>query len=538
MINKKYCHLMRSKSNTANKPAYRTGRLFLLILMLILLSAHSLFAQQKTSAHPNIIFFLVDDMGWQDTSVPFWDSITPANKKFHTPNMERLAKQSMKFTNAYANSICTPSRVSLMSGMNAARHQVTNWTAFRDKPVDGKDSLLQIPAWNVNGLSPILNQSKSVYATPLPQILKDNGYYTIQCGKAHFGAYQTIGADPLDLGFVKNVGGSAAGNPASYLAEDDFGYDSTHFILQADIPNMKQYWGSPTFLTEDLTKEAMLAMDTAQIKKKPFFLYMAHYAVHLPYNSDKRFIQKYLDAGYTKQEAAYCALVEGMDKSLGDLMDYLAAHDLSKNTIIIFMSDNGGFSHPPREGQSNTQNYPLRGGKGSLYEGGVREPMIVCWPGVAKPASVNKQYTIIEDFYPTILEMADIKNFKTVQKIDGQSIVPYLKNVSMVNNKRSLIWNFPNDWAGGNLGEDNAWLTAIRQGDWKLIYFEKYGRLELYNLKKDIKEEHDLSKQFPQKTKEMATLLTKKLKSSNAQMPSYKATGKQVPWPDEIAGYK
>ncbi|MEO6904990.1 MAG: sulfatase/phosphatase domain-containing protein, partial [Ginsengibacter sp.] len=191
-----------------------------------------------------------------------------------------------------------------------------------------------------------------------------------------------------------------------------------------------------------------------------------------------------------------------------------------------------------REGKDNTQNYPLRGGKGSLYEGGIREPMMVKWPGITNSGTTNDQYMIIEDFFPTLLEMAGIKNYKTVQKIDGQSIVPYLKNSELSNNKRSLIWNFPNDWAGGNLGEDNSWLTAIRQGDWKLIYFEKYGRLELYKVKKDIKEDHDLSKEFPKKTKEMALLLTQKLKAYNAQMPFYKATGKQVPWPDEISNVR
>jgi arylsulfatase A-like enzyme len=491
----------------------------------------------KAQKRPNIIFFLVDDMGWQDTSVPFWDSSTVQNKKFHTPNMERLAKQSMKFTNAYANSICTPSRVSLMTGMSAAQHRVTNWTAYKDGAVDAADSMLKIPDWNVNGLSPIPNQSKSVYATPLPQILKDNGYYTIQCGKAHFGAYATIGANPLNLGFVKNVGGSAAGNPASYLAEDDFGYDPTHYKLQADIPNMTQYWKTPTFLTEDLTKEAILAMDTAQLEKKPFFLYMAHYAVHLPYNADKRFVQKYIDEGYTKSEAAYCALVEGMDQSLGKLMDYLEKNNLTKNTILIFMSDNGGYSHPPREGNDNTQNYPLRGGKGSLYEGGVREPMMVKWNGVTRPGSVCKQYMIIQDFYPTLLDMAGIKNYKTVQQIDGKSLVPYLKDAGLKDNERSIVWNYPNDWAGGDLGQDNSFLTAIRKGDWKLIYFEKYGRLELYNLKNDIKEQNDLSKQFSKKTKELAHLLTQKLKMYKGQMPSFKKTGKQVPWPDELVGH-
>lgn len=489
----------------------------------------------KAQNRPNIIFFLVDDMGWQDTSVPYWDSTTGQNKKFHTPNMERLAQRSMKFTNAYATSICTPSRVSLMSGMNAAHHRVTNWTAYKDAAVDAKDSLLKIPDWNVNGLSPIPGNLKSVYVTPLTQILKNNGYYTIQCGKAHFGAYGTIGANPLNLGFIKNIGGSAAGNPASYLGEDDFGYDSNKYKLQADIPNMQQYFKTPTFLTEDLTKEAILAMDTAQLEKKPFFLYMAHYAVHLPYNADKKFVQKYIDKGYTEPESAYCALVEGMDESLGELMDYLDRNNLAKNTIIVFMSDNGGYSHAPREGKNNTQNYPLRGGKGSLYEGGVREPMMVKWNGITRPGSVCKQYMIIQDFYPTLLDMAGVKNYKTVQQIDGKSLLPYLKNPNLKDNARSLIWNYPNDWAGGDLGPDNSFLSAIRQGDWKLIYFEKYGRLELYNLKSDMGEQHDLSKQFSEKRNELARLLTQQLKLYKAQMPSSKKTGKQVPWPDEIS---
>jgi arylsulfatase A-like enzyme len=505
-------------------------RTILFFSLLMLLSQKGVAQQAK----PNIVFFLVDDMGWEDTSVPFWDSVTAANKKFHTPNMERLAASSLKFTNAYANSVCTPTRVSFLSGMNAAHHRVTNWTAYKDKGPDGKDSLLSVPEWNVNGLSPVPGDARAVYATTLPQILKNNNYYTIQCGKAHFGAYQTPGADPLQLGFVKNIGGSAAGNPASYLAEDDFGYKPDRFILQADIPNMKQYWGTPTFLTEDLTKEAMLAMDTAQLLHKPFFLYMAHYAVHLPYSADKRFIQKYLDRGIPKAEAAYCALVEGMDKSLGDLLDYLDTHHLTENTLVVFMSDNGGFSHSPRQGAQNTQNYPLRGGKGSLYEGGIREPMMVRWPGITQKNTTCSQYIQVEDFYPTLLEIAGIKKYKTAQETDGVSIVPYLKNPLFSDNKRALVWNYPNDWNGSVYGTDNAWMTGIRQGDWKLICFEKFGRLELYNLKNDIKEAHDLSAENPGKTKELAKLLTKQLKKYKAQRPVFKATGKEVPWPDEL----
>jgi arylsulfatase A-like enzyme len=495
---------------------------------------HITTAQHTTSVHPNIIFFLVDDMGWEDTSLPFWDSVTVANGKFHTPNMRRLAAMGEKFTNAYANSVCTPSRVSLMTGMNVARHRVTNWTEFKDKSTDADDAVLAVPPWNVNGISPVSGTNRAVYATPLFQLLKDAGYFTIHCGKAHFGAYKTPGANPINLGAEVNIGGSAAGNPASYLAESDFGFNAQRFILQADIPNMKQYWGTPTFLTQDLTTSAMKAMDTARMRHKPFFLYMAHYAVHLPYNADKRFVQKYLDEGYSKPEAAYCALVEGMDRSLGRLMDYLQENQLTKNTIIIFMSDNGGFSHPPREGRANTQNYPLRGGKGSLYEGGIREPMIIYWPGVTQSGSVCNQYVDIQDFFPTVLQMAGVTHYKTVQKVDGQSMMPYLKNADLSDNKRVLIWNFPDDWSGGNLGEDNSFLTAIRQGNWKLIYFEKYGRLELYNLKNDIKEQHNLAPEYPKKTKAMARMLTKRLKKYKAQLPTYKSTGKPVPYPDDI----
>lgn len=483
---------------------------------------------------PNIIFFLVDDMGWEDSSVPFWDSIVSQNKKFHTPNMVHFASTAEKFTNAYANSICTPSRVSLMSGMNAGRHRVTNWTMFKNGGVDAKDSLMQAPDWNVNGLSPVPGDSRSVYVTPLPQMLKDNGYYTIQCGKAHFGAYKTPGADPLNIGFMNNIGGSAAGNPASYLAEDDFGYDPDHFNIRADIPNMRQYWQTPTFLTEDLTIEAKRAMDTARSMHKPFFLYMAHYAVHLPYNADKRFIQKYLDQGYSKQEAAYCALVEGMDKSFGDLLTYLKQNDLEQNTIVIFMSDNGGFSHAPRQGRENSQNYPLRNGKGSLYEGGVREPMMVRWPGVTKEGSTCNQYMIIQDFFPTLLEMAGIKKWRTVQHVDGRSIAPFLKNPLLTDNKRILTWNFPNGWAGGSQSQDCSWTSAIRQGDWKLIYFEKYGRLELYNLRQDIKETQNLTKRHPKKARALARALTKRLKHEHAQMAIFKGTGQPVPYPDKI----
>lgn len=486
------------------------------------------YAQEK----PNIIFFLVDDMGWQDTSVPFWSKTTPSNRKFHTPNMEKLAASGVKFTQAYANSVCTPSRVSLLSGTNVARHRVTNWTMFKDQPTDAtNDSVLIAPQWNVNGLSPEKETSRAVFATPLPELLKENGYYTIQCGKAHFGADKTPGANPLNLGFEKNIAGSAAGNPASFLSEQNYGNIEGKVNLRA-VPGLQKYWGTGTFLTEALTREALLALDTARMKKKPFFLYMSQFAVHIPFDADKRFIDRYAKMGLTEPEAAYATLVEGMDKSLGDLMDYLEENHLTKNTIIVFMSDNGGFARAPRMGKADTQNSPLRSGKGSLYEGGIREPMMIRWPGVTKANTINDQYVVIEDFYPTLLEMAGITKYKTVQTLDGKSIVPFLKGKR--DNEKVLVWNFPNKWAANGDDEYVSWLSAVRQGDWKLIYFQKFGKLELYNLKADIGEQHDLAGKYPKKVKELATLLTKKLKNRNAQLPSYKKTGKTVPYPDEL----
>lgn len=440
----------------------------IIVDLLLLLPVFKSIAQRTDAAHPNIIVFLVDDMDWEDTSVPFWDSVTAANKKFYTPNMEKLAARSMKFTEAYANSICTPTRVSLMTGMNAAHHKVTNWTMYKNKAVDPKDSILEIPDWNVNGLSPVKGIPHTVYATSLFQLLKDHGYFTIHCGKAHFGAYQTPGANPVNLGADINIAGSAAGNPASYLGEKDYGNVPGKFKLRA-IKGLKQYWDTPTFLTKALTLEAMKAMDTAQMKHRPFFLYMAHYAVHAPYNADPRYFEKYQKRGLNRSEAAYAALVEGMDTSLGTLMAYLDKHHLTKKTVIIFMSDNGGLSHPPRTGEMDTQNYPLRYGKGSLYEGGIREPMIVYWPGVTKPGSVTDQYVAIWDFFPTILQIAGITHYKTIQKIDGESFVPVLKDPQYKDTSRILTWHFPDNWGGDRGVAGYSWTSAIRKGSWKLI---------------------------------------------------------------------
>ncbi len=508
------------------------------IKLLLVLSSIFIFhfaIAQKTEK-PNIIVFLVDDMGWQDTSLPFWNKITTLNKRYHTPNMERMAREGLKFTNAYAMPICTPTRVSLITGVNAARTRVTQWTSTnKDTNTDAKDSTFISTDWNINGFSPTPNIPKTYYATPLPAVLKANGYYTVHSGKAHFGSAGTPGADPKNLGFDVNIAGSEIGHPASYFGEKN--YDNPNKEGKPNrnaVPGLEKYHGTDTFLSDAITIEALDAIQKPIDQKQPFFLYLSHYAVHTPINTDKRFIDKYLKMGLDPIEAAYATLIEGMDKSLGDVLDFLDKNKLDENTVIIFMSDNGGLSlAPPRGGEEWTHNLPLKGGKGSVHEGGIREPMIVRWTGKIKPNTVTDQYVIVDDFMPTILDIAGIKKAKLIQKMDGKSFLSLLTNPKYTDKNRTLLWHHPNRWTNKDTLNIN-WASAIRKGDWKMVYDYRSAKLSLYNLESDIGEMNDLATTNPKKYNEMATLFTKQLKLYDAQMPSFISTGKAVPWPDEL----
>lgn len=228
--------------------------------------AGTMAAIAQTSEKPNIILFLVDDMGWQETSVPFYKDTTALNHRYRTPNMERMAKMGVKFTQAYASAISSPSRCSLMTGMNPARHRVTNWTLQYDNTNDASGGRLKMPDWNYNGLQPDTvtsprNLKNTALATALPQLLKNNGYYTIHCGKAHWGAIGTAGENPRAFGFDVNIAGGANGSPASYLAQDNYGSGLSH------VQGLEKYYAKGTFLTDALTQEAMLAMDVPIEKK-------------------------------------------------------------------------------------------------------------------------------------------------------------------------------------------------------------------------------------------------------------------------------
>lgn len=311
---------------------------------------------------PNIILFLVDDMGWQDTSLPFWreEDGTPKptflNKRYRTPNMEALGKQGMVFTNAYAQPICSPSRCSLMSGMNSARHRVTNWTLLRDQTTDAGHQALKAPAdWSVNGIQPAGTRASGTTHLPLteekiqyrmekpftqvlglPALLKKQGYTTIHCGKAHFGSKNTPGANPRLFGFDYNIAGTEIGGPADYRGSRKYGTGNFH-VRGLDENN---YYENDTFLTEALTQEALKRLDAIRKNPreadKPFYLYMSHYAIHAPFDMrgyDKRFAEEYSNPNdghkWSDNEKRYSALIQGMDKSLGDIREYL------KKTIWI-----------------------------------------------------------------------------------------------------------------------------------------------------------------------------------------------------------
>ena len=523
---------------------------------------------------PNIIFFLVDDMGWVDSSVPYDGNIYPNNLRFNTPNMERLARRGTIFSNAYACPVSTPTRTSLLSGMNAAHTGITNWTSpVKDTPSDATggavammapgsvgqqggmdiypEGYLTRPDWTLNGMSPVPGVDSTLYATPMVQLLKDAGYFTIHVGKGHWASAGTPGASPYNMGFVVNVAGNVAGMPRSYQGEDNYGNTPERWNYLA-VQNMTEYYGTHTHLTEALTREALKTLDFPVENGIPFYLYMSHHGTHTPIQRDDRFVEKYLEAGMDEGQARYASMVEGIDKSLGDILNYLDDKGIADNTAIIFMTDNGGNSENVQKGGvPHTQNLPLREGKGSVYEGGIRVPLIVCWPGKVPAGAREDTPAIAEDLFPTILDIAGVSYDEPgaiVQELDGQSLIPeitaggsVLKGAAEggsgagaeVGAERALIFHYPHQWKPYRL-DDIDYLSAVRKGDWKLVYRMREARLELYNLREDIGETHDLAAENPQKCAELATILSDKLREWGSPMPFNPATGKPVPFPDEL----
>jgi arylsulfatase A-like enzyme len=350
------------------------------------------------------------------------------------------------------------------------------------------------------------------------------------------GAAGTPGADPKNFYFDIRIGGRDAGGCGSYYGVDNFGA-KTHPNGPWRAWDMDKYFGQDIHLTEALTHEAKREITKAVQDGQPFFCYFAHFAPHTPIKPDERFAPKYREAGLDETESAYASLIEGVDKSTGDLLQLLDELGIAENTIVVFTSDNGGVSHNYRSmSPPHTHNTPLSSGKGAHHEGGIRVPLLVRWPEVTNPGEKNKTPVIIYDWYPTLLEAAGVNCFN---QTDGISVKSILVNKKSKTIDRPLIWHFPNFWGPlqspkPNDGPGMGPCSAIRLGSWKLIYYHTDQSFELFNLKDDLGEKNNLADELPENVEELASKLSNYLRKNNAPMPIVKSTGNLVAWPDEV----
>ncbi|MFC4222046.1 sulfatase [Flagellimonas marina] len=426
---------------------------------------------------PNIIIINIDDMGWRD--VGFMGS-----EFYETPNLDRLASEGAIFTNAYAAaSNCAPSRACLMSGQWSPRHGIyTVRSSFRGRSKDRK----LIPT-ETN-----ITLAKEQYT--LAEVLRDGGYATCHAGKWH------LGNDPTTQGFDLNIGGSHAGKPGNYF------------------PPYKNVELNPPSEDYNLTRLVMdKALEFVETTDQSFFLYYSPYAVHGPIQPVKELLPKYeRKASWNGQDnIKYATMIENLDKQVGRLVDLLEATGKLENTFIVFTSDNGGV-------YSITKQWPLRAGKGSYYEGGIREPMFAYWKGkIDDGIKIDVPVTNL-DFYPTILEVTGIK--KPANKIlDGNSFASILSAGNDMP-ERPLFWHFPIYLQDGNKEtQDSIFRTrpgsAIRLGDWKLIQYFENNDIELYNLKNDIGEKTNLADVEPSKVDELLKILENWRSETNAPVP-------------------
>ena len=465
--------------------------LHLLALLLVPLAA----LHAATPTKPNLVIMLVDDMGVMDTSVPFLTDADgkpkryPLNDYYRTPNMERLAARGIRFNNFCAMSVCSPTRISIMTGQNAARHRTTNWI----NPDGNNAGPKGPPQWNWQGLTK--------GDVTLPRLMQADGYRTIHVGKGHFGPRESEGADPRTIGFDINVGGASIGAPASYYGKQNFG-DAAGKRAKAAVLGLDKYHGQEIFLTEALTLEANAHVADAVKADKPFFLYFAHYAVHAPFNSDPRFAAHYANSGKPANAQAFATLVEGMDKSLGDVLNHLEKLGVAENTLIFFLGDNGSDA-PLGHQHAVACAAPLRGKKGSHYEGGTRVPFIAAW---AKPSAGNafqkrlpiaagaiqSQQAAVYDMFPTLLALTG-KSAPTTHAVDGARLDTLLTGKRDARREETFLMHYP------HAPHRTDYFTTYRSGDWKVIYHyfpsevSENSHYQLFNLAKDPFEQTNLA---------------------------------------------
>ena len=469
---------------------------------------------------PNIVLMLVDDMGVMDTSVPFLTDQEgrpkryPLNDFYRTPNMMRLAERGIRFNNFCAMSVCSPTRISIMTGQNAARHRTTNWI----NPDLNNTGPLGPPDWNWQGLTK--------NSTTLARLLQSSGYRTIHVGKGHFGPNGSEGTNPINVGFDVNIGGASIGQPGSYYAEQNFGLNGKRD--KKAVPGLEKYHGSETFLTEALTIEANAKISEAVHDQKPFFLYFPQYAVHAPFQSDPRFADNYKSSGKSPQAQAYATLIEGMDKSLGDVMSHLDSLGVSENTIVFFLGDNG--SDAPLGNQHEVACCaPLRGKKGAHYEGGMRVPFIAAW---ANPNAdqvnqrrlpiatglVQPQQASVCDLFPTILKLVELES-PSSHHVDGFSLNSLFLGTRDFGRSESFLMHYP------HAPHRTDYFTVYRDGNWKVIYHyfpssvSEGSNYQLFHLAEDPFEQNNLATKNPVELARMMQSLIAALVNHEAVYP-------------------
>ena len=432
----------------------------------------------------NFVFILIDDMGWSD-------SACYGSTFYETPNIDKLAGEGMRFTNAYAaSSVCSPSRASIMTGQYPARLHLTD---FRPSFRPSEPRKLRTPSFERR-----IKHDETVIA----EALKTSAYISANIGKWHLAPWENPKQYyPEKHGFDVNIGGTEAGSPKSYFYPQ-WG-DNPPIVGQEN-----------EYLTDRLTDEAEKFIE--KNKDRPFFLYLSHFAVHIPLQAIAKAIAKYeakVKPGQVQDNPIYAAMIESVDESVGRIMRKLDELGIAERTVVIFTSDNGGLVKEKGRLPQVTSNEPLREGKGHLYEGGIREPLIVRWPGAIKSGSVCDTPVCGIDFYPTLLDMAGIE-IGPKKVVDGLSLAPLLKQTGGLR-RDVLYWHYPH--YSNQAGTPSS---AIRIGDYKLIRFYEDDSVELYNLKDDIGEKHNLADKMPEKTAIFRNKLDAWLKSVNAQMPT------------------
>jgi len=430
-----------------------TGRL-LARAAAILLTALTI-SGQAADRRPNLVFFLADDLGW--TGLRCFGS-----DLYETPNLDLLAKQGVKFTDAYsACTVCSPSRAAIMTGKYPARLHLTDFIAGQNRPF----AKLTIPEWQK-----WLRRDEITIA----EALSHGGYKTAHVGKWHLERKDRDSADyqPVNHGFDRQV-----------LKPASKGY-----FLTKTAGNFKK----GDYTTDYLAAEAAKIVDAW--KSDPFFLYFAFHVPHTPIQGKKELIDAY--ATKTRPDAkhrnpTYAAMVQSMDEAVGTVLDAVKRNGLADDTVVIFTSDNGGLTQRYGKPDGFTDNHPLRRGKGSAYEGGVRVPTIARWPGVTPANATCAEPVIGIDFYPTLLEIAGITGDAGHNRtVDGLSLVPLFKNPKSRLKRDAIYWHYPHYHAGG----DSPY-NAVRARDWRLVQFYEDGTEALYNLKDDIGETRNVAEQ-------------------------------------------